>query len=84
MKLSKEDIEEFMKIVDSCSGPVYMTDWEVDENGDPNIKLNLKSKISMYIGIEKLLGSYGDWFEFFANNYEDEVKLTNFIANHQN
>ena len=84
MKLNAKDIEEFMEMIDSCSGPVYLTDWQVDENGEPNIKLNLKSKISMFIGIEKLLSAYGDWLEFYASNYEDEVKLAKFIMSHQN
>lgn len=82
MKLNVNNVEEFMSVVDSCTGPVYMTDWRVDKDGEPNIKLNLKSKFSMYVGIEKLLGAYGDWFEFFASNREDEEKLAKFIMNH--
>ena len=28
-----EDVEEFLEAVKKCNGPVYLTDWKVDENG---------------------------------------------------
>lgn len=64
---------------------LYLTDWQVDEYEEPNFKLNLKSKISMFIGIAKLLGEYGDWFEIRATNKQDEAKIMKFIMeNNQN
>lgn len=81
MKLTANNIEDFMKTVQSCKGPVYLTDWEVDENGEHNFVLNLKSKLSMYIGLGKLLGEHGDWFEVYTSNHEDEVKIIEFLAN---
>lgn len=79
MKLNTENLENFMRVVKSCKGPVYLTDWELDSNGNYNFQLNLKSTLSMYVGIGKLLGEYGDWFEIHASNREDEVKIINFM-----
>ena len=85
MKLNVEDVNKFMEIVQSCKGPVFLTDWQVDEYEEPNFKLNLKSKISMFIGIAKLLGEYGDWFEIRATNKQDEAKIMKFmVENNQN
>ena len=50
MKLNVNNVDKFMEVVQSCEGPVYLTDWRVDENDEPNLKLNLKSTISMYLG----------------------------------
>lgn len=79
MKLNSNNVDKFMKVVDSCQGPVYLTDWRVDKNDEPNFKLNLKSKISMFIGVSKLLGEYGDWFEIYATNKQDEAKIMKFL-----
>ena len=80
MKLKVEDVNEFMKVVQSCKGPVYLTDWETDENGNYNLQINLKSALSMYMGIAQLLSDYGDWLELHTNNREDEAKLMQFIS----
>ena len=80
MKLKVEDVNEFMEVVQSCKGPVYLTDWETDEKGNHNLKINLKSALSMYMGITQLLSDYGDWLELHANNREDEAKLIQFIS----
>ena len=74
-----EDAEKFMEVIKSCKGPVYLTDWETDENGEYNFKLNLKSGLSLYFGISKLLEEHGDWFEIHTNDREDEVLLMDFI-----
>ena len=79
MKLNSNNIDKFMQVIDSCQGPVYLTDWRVDKNDEPNFKLNLKSKISMFVGVSKLLGEYGDWFEIYATNREDEAKIMKFL-----
>lgn len=75
-----EDAEEFMEIIKSCQGPVYLTDWQVNEDGEYNLRLNLKSTLSLYFGISKLLEEHGDWFEVHAANREDENKLMEFIG----
>ena len=74
-----EDAEEFMEVIKSCQGPVYLTDWQVNEDGEYNLRLNLKSTLSLYFGISKLLEEHGDWFEVHATNREDESKLMEFI-----
>lgn len=79
MKLKKENIEKFMQTIESCKGPIYLTDWRVNENDEPNFKLNLKSTISLYLGITKLLSEHGDWFEIYANCREDEAKIMKFM-----
>ena len=79
MRLNSNNIDKFMKVVNSCQGPVYLTDWRVDKNDEPNFKLNLKSEISMFIGVSKLLGEYGDWFEIYAPKREDEAKIMQFM-----
>lgn len=79
MKLNPNNVDKFMEVVKDCKGPVYLTDWQVDENGNYNLQLNLKSTLSMYVGIGKLLEEHGDWFEIHANNREDEAKLIEFM-----
>ena len=79
MTLTVEDVDEFMQVVQFCKGPVYLTDWETDENGNYNLQINLKSALSMYMGIAQLLSDYGDWLELHTNNREDEAKLMQFM-----
>ena len=74
-----EDAEEFMEVIKACEGPVYLTDWQVNDDGEYNLRLNLKSTLSLYFGISKLLEEHGDWFEVHATNREDESKLMEFI-----
>ena len=80
MHLNVKDAEKFMDVVRSCNGPVWLTDWKVDENGDYNFYLNLKSEISLYMGVAKLLGTMGDWWELHVSNREDEARLIEFMA----
>ena len=81
MKLNAKNVNEFMEVVKSCVGPVYLTDWQIDENGNYNFCLNLKSTLSMYVGVAKMLGEHGDWFEIHTSNKEDEARLLNFMLN---
>ncbi len=69
MKLRTEsDIHAFLEAVDSCEGCVYL----VSPAGD---SLNLKSALSRYIGLGRLLEKDGDLLELFADRREDEHKL---------
>lgn len=79
MKLNVNNVDKFMEVIKACQGPVYLTDWRVDENDEPNLKLNLKSELSMFLGITKLLSEHGDWFEIYANRREDEGKIMQFM-----
>ena len=79
MKLNVKHIDKFIEIIRSCTGPVWLTDWQVNEQGEYNLKLNLKSEISMYLGIAELLKAYGEWLEIHVSNREDEAKLIAFM-----
>lgn len=78
MKLNTNNVDKFMEVIQSCEGPVYLTDWR-DSNDEPNFKLNLKSTISMYLGVKNLLSNHGDWFEIYAPKREDEAKIMRFM-----
>lgn len=80
MHLNIQDVDHFMDVIHSCKGPVYLTDWRVDKNDEPNIKLNLKSQLSLMLGVKNLLSNHGDWFEIWTSNREDEAKMMEFIA----
>ena len=60
---------------------MYLTDWRVDEQGEPNIKINLKSSLSLYLGIADLISLNGDWFEVHCYDREDENLLMEFFIN---
>ncbi len=69
MKLrTPSDIQIFLETVDSCEGCVYL----VGPRGD---SLNLKSMLSRYIGLGRLLDKDGDLLELFADRREDEQRL---------
>lgn len=74
-----EDAEEFIEVIKECKGPIYLTDWNVDKNGEYNLQLNLKSSLSLYFGVSKLLEEHGDWFEIHTFNQEDELKIMKFM-----
>ena len=77
MKINSNNVDKFMKMIDSCQGPVYLTDWRGNK---VEFMLNLKSKLSMYLGIKNLLSNHGDWFEIYAPKREDEAKIMEFLA----
>lgn len=79
MKLKVENVEKFRKVIESCENPVYLTDNEVNRYGEYNLKLNLKSHLSFYLGVAELLKEHGDWFEIHASKF-DEAKLMEFIV----
>lgn len=81
MKINKNNVEQFKELIKSCESPVYLTDWRQDENGNPYFKINLKSSLSLLVGISKLLSDKGDWYEIFTSNREDEAKIMEFIYN---
>lgn len=74
MKLKNEtDVENFIKVVNECSGAV----WLESPYGD---RFNLKSVLSRYVAISELINDEKEVLELFASNYEDEVKLMKFIS----
>ena len=65
---SEADIQAFMDAVNACQGEVYLKSPEVDI-------FNLKSSMSRYIAIGRLIEEQGDTLELFANRQEDQARL---------
>lgn len=73
MKLTNvKDVEKFIQVVNACTAGVYLKSLEGDV-------FNLKSSMSQYIAIGRLLEESGDSLELFADSKEDEVRLLNFL-----
>ncbi len=69
MSLHDIDVSEFLNVLDTCEGKVYL----VTNEGD---KLNLKSKLSQLVGLTKLVEG-GKITEAFVlcDSLADESKL---------
>ena len=65
---SEADIRAFMDAVNACQGEVYLKSPEGDI-------FNLKSSMSRYIAIGRLIEEQGDTLELFANRQEDQARL---------
>ena len=73
MKLKNiKEVEQFRKVVHECEGDVYLKSQEGDV-------FNLKSALSEYIALGRLLSEQGDSLELFASTREDEARLLNFV-----
>ena len=72
VELHDVNVPEFLRILDSCVGQVYL----VTRDGD---KLNLKSKLCQLIGLTSLIegGKIAEAF-IMCENEEDEQKLFRF------
>ena len=70
---SEADIQEFLNIVASCEGDVYLKSPEGDI-------FNLKSSLSRYIAVGRLIEEEGDSLELFASRREDRARLMNLVA----
>ena len=71
---SVDNIEDFIDAVQKCSSDVYLSDWQVDNNGQYNFYINLKSPLCLYVGIGKLLEEYGERLSMpFARHLEDGI-----------
>ena len=69
MKLTNvTDVHKFIEAVNSCTDDVYLKSQEGDV-------FNLKSSLSQYIAIGRLLEENGDTLELFAQTREDEARL---------
>lgn len=70
MKIYKiEDVDGFLKLLDTCKGTVEL----ITKEGD---RLNLKSKLSQYVGLSKLFSSteISD-IEIIAHEPEDAQRI---------
>ncbi len=69
MKLNNvTDVQKFVAAVNACKNDVYLRSQEGDQ-------FNLKSSLSQYIAIGRLLEESGDSLELFAQTREDEALL---------
>lgn len=72
MDLHNIDVTEFLAVLDTCEGNVYL----VTNEGD---RLNLKSKLCQLIGLTKLVeGGKIAVASIFCDNKDDESKLFRF------
>lgn len=68
-----KDVEGFIKVIDSCKGKVEL----VTAEGD---RLNLKSKLSQYVSLEKILSDDSlKELEVIASEPEDGNKIISFL-----
>ena len=76
MKLKNiEQVESFIKVIDSCIGNVYIT----SKYGD---RYNMKSTLTQYIAISALLGEHADELEIWCDYKEDEGKIIGFLRDY--
>ena len=67
------DVRKFLDTVQSCEGGVYLESPEGDI-------FNLKSSLSQYVAVSRLIEEKGDTLELFADRREDRARLMNLVA----
>ncbi len=67
-----KDIQKFVAAVNECEHGVYLKSLEGDV-------FNLKSSMSQYVAIGRLIEESGDSLELFADSREDEARLLKLI-----
>ena len=70
---SEADVQEFLDAVSQCGGDVYLKSPEGDI-------FNLKSSLSRYIAVGRLIEEQGDSLELFASRREDRARLMHLVA----
>ena len=74
MKLNNiTDVQKFTAAINACKNDVYLRSQEGDQ-------FNLKSSLSQYIAIGRLLEESGDSLELFAQTREDEAILLELLG----
>ena len=74
MKLNNiKDVQKFLAAVNSCESDVYLKSLEGDV-------FNLKSSLSQYIAVGRLIEESGDDLELFAQTREDEARLLTMLS----
>ena len=74
MKLQNiHEVEDFRKVIHQCKDDVFLKSKEGDV-------FNLKSAMSEYIALGRLLSEQGDSLELFAHRREDEGRLLHFLG----
>jgi len=70
--LGNIDVNDFLKLIDSCKGNIYL----VTSEGD---KLNLKSKLCQLIGLSKIIdGGIVNDASLICDSIEDESVLVRY------
>lgn len=72
---NKEQLKEFLNVVDKCKNDVYL----MSVYGD---RYNLKSELSKYVAIGDLLTSRGEYLEVFCNDKSDEGIFEKYFFEH--
>lgn len=67
-----KDVRKFIETVNECEHDVYLKSQEGDV-------FNLKSSMSQYIAVGRLIEESGDSLELFADSKEDEARLLKFL-----
>ena len=74
MKLTNvKDVQKFIATVNACENDVYLKSVEGDV-------FNLKSSLSQYIAIGRLIEDAGENLELFAQTREDEARLLKMLT----
>ena len=70
--LSNVDVNEFLHLIDSCKGNIYL----ITDEGD---KLNLKSKLCQLVGLSRLIeGGFISTASLLCEDIEDEATLVRY------
>lgn len=78
MKLKNiNEVNSFCEVIKSCVGDVIIKSPEGDV-------FNMKSAMSEYIALGRLLSEQGDNLEIFACNHEDEARIMKFLIDLDN
>lgn len=70
---SIKNVQKFVDTVNSCEHGVYLKSVEGDV-------FNLKSSLSQYVAIGRLIEESGDSLELFADSREDEARLMQMLV----
>ena len=68
-----KDIEALQKAIDECKSDVLLKSCDGKET------FKMKSILSRYIAIGRLVQDHGDSYEFFCTDKNDEPKLLSFF-----
>ena len=68
-----QDLEAFRAAVAKCEGDVWL------RSADGKEEFNLKSQLSAYLALGKLLESHGDEYEIFCGRLNDEGNLLKYF-----
>lgn len=69
------DVDLLLNAINHCKGDVIL------RSADGTESLNLKSRLSQYVAIERLHRECGDQYEFFCMDRSDEGALIKFFYN---